>query len=61
MEKKIGYQHYIDKLDKMFPDKEMLTKTDVQRFTGLNLRTLSKQFTFSNNKISKSALAEAMA
>ena len=60
MEKKISFQRNIDKLDTMFPGKEMLTKTDVQRFTGLNLRTLAKQFAFTNNKISKSALAEAM-
>lgn len=57
----MSYQHYIDKLDKMFPDREMLSKTDVQRFTGMDPRTAIKMFTFTNNKISKSALAEAMA
>ena len=60
MEKKLSFQHYIDKLDKMFPDKEMLTKSDVERFTGMDPRTAAKMFTFTKNKISKSALAEAM-
>lgn len=55
-----GFQHYMKKLDVRFPRKEMLSKSDVQRFTGMDPRTAAKHFQFENNYISKSKLAEAL-
>jgi len=60
MQEKSGFQHYIKKLDERFPYKEMLTKSDVQRFTGIDPRSAAKLFPFEGNYISKAKLAEAM-
>lgn len=60
MNRESSFQHYIKKLDERFPDKEMLSKTDVQRFTGLDPRAAAKVFPFDGNYISKARLAESM-
>ena len=58
--KEMSFQHYMRKLDERFPNKEMLSKSDVQRFTGLDPRAAVKIFPINGNYISKAKLAEAM-
>jgi len=47
----------IERIDKAFPDKEMLTKKDVMRFCGIGHKRCSEEFNFKNGTITKSNLA----
>jgi hypothetical protein len=57
---KPGYRDNLERLCVVFPDKELLNKHDVAKFTGLNYRTVCKRFPFRNNYISKATLARTL-
>lgn len=53
------------RLDERFPDKELLTKSDVASFLGISSRTLTRRseeygFTSRSNHVSKVKLARAL-
>ena len=44
-------------LNEVFPDKFLLTSTDVEKFTGLERHTIKKKFNFDGRYITKTQLA----
>lgn len=46
MTEKKGFRDNVERIKAMFPDKELLTKSDVVRFCGINYRTVVKMFPF---------------
>lgn len=57
---KASYRDNLERITARFPDKEMLTITDVCAFCGLDYRTAKKLFEFTNNYISVAKLARQM-
>lgn len=58
---KESYRDNLELLLEAFPDKKMLSKKEVQRYTGLDYATVCKLFTFNQcNKISVATLARQM-
>lgn len=52
----------LERLDKAFPDKEMLKVKEVQDYTGLCYQTVKKLFSFNKcNVISKATLSRELA
>lgn len=47
----------LERLDRMFPDKELLTCADVCKYTGLERHTARRKFKFDGHYIAKSTLA----
>ena len=56
------FRDQLMRLDERFPDKELLSKTDVAAYTGLNRKTCATKFDFDKrtNRISKTVLARAL-
>lgn len=55
---KLSYRDNLERLNEMFPDKELLTRVDVAKFTGLHRQTVAKWFSFScHGMTSKATLA----
>lgn len=58
---KESYRDNLERICQALPDKgEMLSKSDVAKFTGLNHRTVAKIFSFKGNYISKAVLAREL-
>lgn len=59
---KEDYRNHLERLDKKFPDRELLTRIDVAKYTGLCRQTVAKRYTFDKrtHRISKIALAQAL-
>ena len=57
---KPSYRDNLERITARFPDKEMLTVTDVCAFCGLGHRTVKKMFEFNHNYISVAKLARQM-
>ena len=58
---KLSYRDNLERLDEAFPDREMLTVTDVSKFTGVCRRVAKSWFSFNQyNYISKATLAREM-
>lgn len=58
---KESYRDNMERICEKFPNTELLTKQDVQRFIGRNYKTVEKLFTFNKcNMISKAVLAREM-
>ena len=54
------YRINLERLDAFFPDKELLSKKDVVRFTKRSEPTVKKLFKFNGNYISKASLASQL-
>lgn len=54
---KEGYRDTIAELNRMFPEKGMLTKTDVAKFMGQSISTVRRKFKFKDGMLSKPDLA----
>lgn len=54
------FRDNIERLDKAFPNQEMLRRVDVCKFCGINYRTAEKMFSFKNCYISKAKLASEL-
>lgn len=55
------YRHNIEQLNRMFPEKEMLSISDIMRAWGFKSRTsVYANFKLRNGKLSKAALARHM-
>lgn len=54
------YRLNLERLDKMFPEKEYLTTIDVCKLTGWERHTVKKHFKFDGYFISKVSLASQM-
>lgn len=54
---KQGYRDTMVQLNEMFPDKGMLTRADVVRFTGKSLSTVCRHIKFKGNIVTKADLA----
>jgi hypothetical protein len=57
---KIGYRDNLERLNVVFPDKEILKISDVARFSGLSRQTVAKKFPFKGSYISKATLAREL-
>ena len=57
---KAGYRDNLERIAEAYPDKELLNKSDVIRFTGKSYYIINKIFKFKNGYISKSELARQM-
>ena len=58
---KISYRDNLERIHERFPDKECLTITEVQAFTGLTYYKVRKRFEFAEDRtISKAKLARAL-
>lgn len=49
-----------ERIKEKYPDKEMLTIGEAEKYTGLCRKTVKKMFTFKNNCISAVTLAREM-
>ena len=54
---KEAYRDNLELLDRMFPDKNILTVSDVAKFSGCCYRVAKKIYPFKDNRISKATLA----
>lgn len=50
----------LERLDKAFPCKELLSKKDVAMYCGMDNHTVVNRFDFTKNYISKAVLARAL-
>ena len=57
---KEAYRDNLERINERFPEKELLTKTDVATFLGVSTKFVSKYYQFKNNYISKATLARAL-
>ena len=65
---KESYRDNLERLDKMFPDRELLSTVDVAIFTGMARATVLKTYSFKNtrnkrnttHRISKAVLAREL-
>lgn len=57
---KESYRDNLERIDSAFPNKELLKKTDVAKFCGINYHTVGKRFDFTDNYISKAKLARQL-
>jgi hypothetical protein len=60
MRVKESYYDNLERLNEKFPNQELLSVMEVARFTGLDYRTVSKRFAFTDKYISKAKLARAI-
>ena len=64
----LSYRDNLERLDKMFPGKELLSTVDVAMFTGMARTTVLKLYSFKNtrnkrnttHRISKAVLAREL-
>lgn len=55
------YRNTIEQLNRLFPEKELLTLEDVKKVTGYKSETtLKKYFPFINSRINKATLARCL-
>ena len=54
------YRINLERIDAFFPDKELLSKNDVVKFTRRSEPTVSKLFKFNGNYISKASFASQL-
>ena len=57
---KEAFRDNLERLLAFMPEREMLCMKDVSKFTGLDIKTVKKLFTFKNNYVSKASLARQM-
>lgn len=57
---KEGFRDNMERLNEFFPNKELLSVTDVVKFTGRDRRTVTRFFSFRNNFISKVEVARTL-
>ena len=55
-----AYRDNLERLNTAFPARDMLSVTDVVKFTGRNYRTVKRHFPFKNNYISKAETARTL-
>lgn len=55
-----GYRYNLERLNEFFPDRDLLSITDVVSFTGRDRRTVQKIFPFKNRYISKVEAARTL-
>lgn len=62
MREKEAYRDNLVRLDEAFPDRELLTRADVAKFTGLSRNRVGGLFPFDGktNRIAKATLARAI-
>lgn len=57
---KENFRIQLERIDKAFPDKEILNRKDVSKFTGICYSEVGKHFTLNKGKITKVQLAREM-
>ena len=57
---KVSYRDNLERIKTMYPDKELLRVFEVQKFLGIDKRTIQKLFDFKNGYISVATLARNM-
>lgn len=63
MREKQGYRDVLEDLDAKFPDRAMLTRSDVAQYTGWSTKTVSRNIRFGGpykKTIHKTALARQL-
>lgn len=57
---KEGFRDNMERLNEFFPDRDLLSVTDLVKFTGRDRRTVTKFFPFKNNYIGKVEVARTL-
>lgn len=57
---KENFRDQLERIDKAFPNKEILSRKDVSKFTGICYSKVGYHFTLSKGKITKVQLAREM-
>ena len=60
MREKEGFRTELENIRSVFGEKWMLSKADVQRYTGLCYRSVCKRFKFNEGKITQADLARQL-
>ena len=56
-----AFDRIMERLDEMFPDRNMLSNADIQRYTGWDYRTIRKKFgIYERQRIDKVVLAQRL-
>jgi hypothetical protein len=55
-----AYRDNLERLNEVFPNRDLLNAADLARFTGRDRRTVQKIFAFKNNYISKVEVARTI-
>ena len=54
------FRDNLERLDQIFPSRELLRKKEVADFLGIDVRTATRRFSFTKNYISKVKLASEL-
>lgn len=60
MREKEDFRAILERISNFFDGKEVLSKKEVARYTGLDVRTVAKRFDFNQNMISIVKLARQL-
>lgn len=58
---KADYRELLMRLDESFPGRELLTREEVATFLGVNPRTVKRRYDFPAGRVTKTAVARAVA
>jgi hypothetical protein len=58
---KADYRDLLERLDVAFPNKEMLTKTEVAEWLGVGRATINRRYGWPRGKVTKTQVARAVA
>ena len=58
---KDDYRDLLMRLDEAFPGRELLTREEVATFLGVNPRTVKRRYDFPAGRVTKTAIARAVA
>ena len=58
---KADYRDLLMRLDEAFPGRELLTREEIAAFLGVNPRTVKRRYDFPAGRVTKTAIARAVA
>lgn len=58
---KVDYRDLLMRLDEAFPGRELLTREEIAAFLGVNPRTVKRRYDFPAGRVTKTAIARAVA
>lgn len=58
---KADYRDYLERLDKAFPGKELLTRTELAIWAGVSVKTLTKRYDWPKGLVPKVRVAKDLA
>lgn len=58
---KADYRDLLMRLDEAYPGRELLTREEIAAFLGVNPRTVKRRYDFPAGRVTKTAIARAVA